>query len=185
MAKRRKEECKRKINRRGCTRWPINCAAQPRGYQDCYVSHSCGKLDQWRYLKARQIRVANGHVRERVGPPTRLAKLRRKRPARCSRPFVIWSPISGDAGLRIVAEKRGDARKSRFRVLSFRILESKLRQTDCTCLHTRDLLLLHIPQNETDHPILSNSSIPDILGKYFRFTVFVIHCIIDDLYNSV
>lgn len=59
-----------KINRRRCTRWPINCAAQPRGYQDCYVSHSCGKLDRWKYLKARQIRVANGHVRERVRPPT-------------------------------------------------------------------------------------------------------------------
>lgn len=67
---RRKEKRREKINRRSCTRWPINCAAQPRGYQDCYVSHSCEKLDRWKYLKARQIRVANGHIREYVGPPT-------------------------------------------------------------------------------------------------------------------
>lgn len=67
---RRKEKRREKINRRSCTRWPINCAAQPRGYQDCYVSHSCEKLDRWKYLKARQIRVANGHIREYVRPPT-------------------------------------------------------------------------------------------------------------------
>lgn len=69
---RRKEEQREKINCRSCTRWPINCVAQPRGYQDCYVSHSCEKLDRCKYLKARQIRVANGHIREHVRPPTQL-----------------------------------------------------------------------------------------------------------------
>lgn len=30
------------------------------------MSHSCGKLDRWKCFKARQIRVANGHVHVRV-----------------------------------------------------------------------------------------------------------------------
>lgn len=83
---RRKEVRRGKINRRSCTRWPINCAAQPRGYQDCYVSHSCEKLDRWRYLKARQIRVANGHVCEHIRPPTQLWDYR-KNNRYCVHPF--------------------------------------------------------------------------------------------------
>lgn len=69
MAKTRKEEWKGKINRRSCTRWPINCAAQPRGYQDCYVSHSCGKLDRWKYLKARQICAMDTYANASDHPP--------------------------------------------------------------------------------------------------------------------
>lgn len=64
----------KKINRRRYTRQPINRAQGPRGQQDCFVSHSCGKLDRWKCFKARQIRVANGHVRGRARPPHQFRK---------------------------------------------------------------------------------------------------------------
>lgn len=79
----------KKINRRRYTRQPINRAPGPRGYQDCYVSHSCGKLDRWKYFKARQIRVANGHVRGRARPPNNPEKISREMPFPwCSSSFL-------------------------------------------------------------------------------------------------
>lgn len=59
------------------------------------MSHSCGKLDRWKCFKARQIRVANGHVRgARARPPSNSEKIPWKIPFSSLFPFVFKSSIT-------------------------------------------------------------------------------------------